>query len=444
MLSIRSSRVLLPSGLTAATVVVRNGRIDEIVARVYRTAADIDAGDLVVMPGLVDTHVHVNEPGRTEWEGFASATRAAAAGGVTTVIDMPLNSIPAATTAHGLLRKMHAAAGQCHVDVGFWGGVVPGNAGEIEPLARAGALGFKCFLSPSGVDEFAHVSEADLRAALPAIAELGLPLLVHAELPAYLREPAGDCRAYRTWLDSRPADAEHAAIDLLIGLAREYRAHIHVVHLASGGALGALRLARADGVPITAETCPHYLTFAAEDIAPATPPSSAPRRFASARIATPCGRPSAAATSISSPPIIRRRRRPSSTWMTAISWRRGAGSRRSSWRGRRSGPGRAAAASRSSAVAPWVTSAPARLAGLDSTKGAIEVGRDADLVVMDPDAAAVVDGAALHHRHPITPYAGMTLHGRVVTTILRGNVVFDAGRLAAPHGRCLFGRHTRI
>src|SRR5688572_15583233 len=234
MLSIRSSRVLLQSGLTAATVVVRNGRIDEI-AEAPSIRADIDAGDLVVMPGLVDTHVHVNEPGRTEWEGFASATRAAAAGGVTTVIDMPLNSIPAATTAHGLLRKMHAAAGQCHVDVGFWGGVVPGNAGEIEPLARAGALGFKCFLSPSGVDEFAHVSEPDLRAALPAIAELGLPLLVHAEMPAYLREPAGDCRAYRTWLDSCPADAEHSAIDLPLDLARSYRAHTHDLHLASIG-----------------------------------------------------------------------------------------------------------------------------------------------------------------------------------------------------------------
>jgi allantoinase len=443
MLSIRSSRVLLPSGLTAATVVVRNGRIDEI-AESPSTAADIDAGDLVVMPGLVDTHVHVNEPGRTEWEGFASATRAAAAGGVTTVIDMPLNSIPAATTAHGLLRKMHAASGQCHVDVGFWGGVVPGNAGEIEPLARAGALGFKCFLSPSGVDEFAHVGEPDLRAALPAIADLGLPLLVHAELPAYLREPAGDRRAYRTWLDSRPADAEHAAIDLLIGLAREYRAHIHVVHLASSGALGALRRARADGVPITAETCPHYLTFAAEDIAPGhtafkcAPPIRERTHRDALWQALGTGDLDLVATDHSPAPASLKHLDDGDF---VAAWG-GISSLQLAWSALWTG-----ARSRGvtlDAVAPGVTSAPARLAGLDSTEGAIEVGRDADLVVMDPDAAAVVDGAALHHRHPITPYAGMTVYGRVVTTILRGNVVFDAGRLAAPHGRCLFGRHARI
>src|SRR5688572_3302920 len=216
---IRSKRVLLPDGMRPAAIQVENGRISAIDPE-HAIAPDpiptIDAGSLVVMPGLVDTHVHINEPGRTDWEGFETATRAAAAGGITTLVDMPLNSIPATTTAAALDAKRRAAERRCHVDVGFWGGVVPGNQRDLEPLARAGVLGFKCFLSPSGVDEFPPVTESDLRQAMPILSRVDLPLLVHAELPSQLREPCGDPRRYQTWLDSRPDDAEAAAIDLLI------------------------------------------------------------------------------------------------------------------------------------------------------------------------------------------------------------------------------------
>ncbi len=270
-LFIRGERVVLPEGIRAATVAIEKGTIAGILPYTHAgsAAARIDAGSLVVMPGIVDTHVHINEPGRTAWEGFDSATRSAAAGGITTLVDMPLNSVPATTMVEGLEAKREAAAGQCHVDVGFWGGVVPGNVSALAALGGAGVLGFKCFLSPSGVDEFEHVSEADLRAALPVIAATGLPLLVHAELPGRLRpvEPGADPARYESWLATRPPDAEEAAVALLVSLAREFGVHVHVVHVAAAGAVGLLKEARAAGVRVTAESCQHYLSFCAEEIA---------------------------------------------------------------------------------------------------------------------------------------------------------------------------------
>src|SRR5687767_14074686 len=257
---IRSDRVVLPGGMGPATIRVDDGRISAVIpgnrtATVAAVAADrmIDARDLVVMPGIVDTHVHINEPGRTEWEGFETATRAAAAGGVTTLVDMPLNSIPPTTTVAALETKRAAALGRCHVDVGFWGGVVPGNVRDLEPLAQAGVLGFKCFLSPSGVDEFAHVGERDLRLALPITGSLRLPLLAHAEWPALLQEARreDDPREYVTWLRTRPPAAEHAAIDLLMDLAGQAAAKVHIVHLASADALPAIEQSRAKGLNIT-------------------------------------------------------------------------------------------------------------------------------------------------------------------------------------------------
>ena len=238
------------------------------------------------MPGLVDTHVHINEPGRTDWEGFATATRAAAAGGVTTLVDMPLNSIPPTTTVAGLNEKLAAANGQCFVDVGFWGGVVPGNTDELAALSAAGVVGFKCFLIHSGVDEFPNVTEDDLREALPELTRLGALLIVHAEVPGPISrtgipacpddsgsnsEPEGTGRnaypaEYATFLASRPRAAENEAVALMIGLAREFGARVHIVHHSSADALPMLREAKAAGMKITAETCPHYLTFAAEEI----------------------------------------------------------------------------------------------------------------------------------------------------------------------------------
>src|SRR5688500_1966079 len=240
-LLVRSQRVVLPDGVRPATIRIQNHRIVAVEPHSAATASIpqditvIDAGSAVIMPGLVDTHVHINDPGRADWEGFETATLAASAGGVTTLVDMPLNGVPATTTVAGLEAKRRAAVGNCHVDVAFWGGVVPGNARDIEPLARAGVKGFKCFLSPSGVDEFRHVSEADLLEAMPIIAATGLPLLVHAEWPPLLRDPdrRADPRCYATWLDSRPTTAEQAAIDVMIDLAAKTGARVHIVHLAT-------------------------------------------------------------------------------------------------------------------------------------------------------------------------------------------------------------------
>jgi allantoinase len=281
----RSRRVVLSDGVRPASIHVESGRIARIDASDARLKPSrsederlTDFGDLVISPGLVDTHVHVNEPGRTDWEGFDTATRAAAAGGVTTIVDMPLNSVPATTDVEALEAKRSAARGRVHVDVAFWGGVIPGNAGELDGLVDAGARGFKCFLVPSGVDEFPHVTERDLREALPTLVRRRVPLLVHAELPEFLGSPERfgleegigargfPPSVYSTYLASRPAAAEREAVELMIRLAREFAAHVHIVHVACAEAVAAIARAKADGVPITAETCPHYLTFTAAEI----------------------------------------------------------------------------------------------------------------------------------------------------------------------------------
>src|SRR5262245_1759981 len=285
---LQSTRVVLPEGIRPAAIHIANGvikSIDDGDVRSATTLAErddvIDVGDLVVSPGIVDTHVHVNEPGRTEWEGFRTATQAAAAGGVTTIVDMPLNSIPATTTAEALAAKRAAASGKCHVDVALWGGIVPGNGGDLDALVDAGVRGFKCFLVPSGVDEFPSVGEADLRRALPILARRGVPLLVHAESPSAIREfgrqdaasnveflphSAGRFPQYSDYLATRPPAAEVDAIRLMVRLAREFGVHTHIVHVAAAEGVAEIERARLDGVPITAETCPHYMTFAAEDI----------------------------------------------------------------------------------------------------------------------------------------------------------------------------------
>ena len=272
-LVIRSQRVLTEGELRPASIAVQDGVIAAIGGfEEFGSGGDHhDFGEAVVMPGLVDTHVHINEPGRAEWEGFATATRAAAAGGVTTLIEMPLNSIPATTTVEVFRAKVAAAEGRLAVDVGFWGGVVPGNTAELRALYEAGVFGFKCFLAPSGVPEFAAVGESELREALPVLSSLGAVLLVHSELPGPIEEASAevrgdDPRRYSTWLKSRPRAAENEAIALLIRLSWEFDARVHVVHLSSSDALPCLRRARAEGAKITVETCPHYLTLTAEEI----------------------------------------------------------------------------------------------------------------------------------------------------------------------------------
>ncbi len=264
-LVVRSRRTVTPEGERPAAIVVTGGRITGVEpydARVPDAGEDADLGDLALLPGLVDTHVHVNEPGRTEWEGFATATRAAAAGGVTAIVDMPLNCLPPTVTADALAVKQQAAAGQCHVDVGFWGGAIPGNAGELPGLHAAGVFGFKAFLADSGVPEFPPVDPQQLAAALAAVDAL---FVVHAEDPDHLH-PASSSPDYADFLASRPPDAEHAAVATAIAAARASGRRLHILHLSAATALPLIAAARADGVRVTAETCPHYLTLDAGHI----------------------------------------------------------------------------------------------------------------------------------------------------------------------------------
>ncbi len=270
--ALMSRRVVTPSGIRAAAVLIAGETIVDVIepAAVPASYRIEDVGDRVVLPGLIDTHVHINEPGRTEWEGFVTATRAAAAGGITTLVDMPLNSSPVTTTAEALALKLEAARGKLSVDCGFYGGVVPGASGQVGPLIAAGVLGFKAFLCHSGIDEFPNATEADLRAVMPELARAGVPLLVHAELtghsPIAAPATAFECRSYARHLASRPREWEHDAIRLMIELCREFRCHVHIVHLSSADALPMIARAREEGLPLTVETCPHYLTFAAEEI----------------------------------------------------------------------------------------------------------------------------------------------------------------------------------
>jgi allantoinase len=433
---IRSSRVLLPAGIQPAEIEITGAQITAV--RPFNPDAPTSNSQpptsnsqpptsALVIPGLVDTHVHVNEPGRTEWEGFATATAAAAAGGITTIVDMPLNSVPPTTTMRGLEAKRRLAPVD-GVEVLFWGGIVPGNTGELDALATAGVRGFKCFLSPSGVDEFAAVEPHDLRRALPILAHRGLPLLAHAEWPPSLCPVplASDPRAYATWLASRPPAAEVDAIARLIALARDFGARVHVVHLATEAALPLLRAARADGVRITVETCPHYLTFAAEEIADGdtfckcAPPMRGRATREALWRALADGDIDLVATDHSPcPPELK-----------------GDGDFLSAWGGIASlelslpavWTGASARGIPVERVAEWMSAAPARLAGLDGRKGAIAPGMDADLVIWDPDAEFVVDESRLRQRHKRTPYAGRRLRGRVIATYARGRLVYgDSG-----------------
>jgi allantoinase len=447
---IRGRRVVLPGGIAAAAIHVREGRISAVNAfeDVPRglPLVEVDT-QAFVLPGLVDTHVHINEPGRTEWEGFRTATRAAAAGGVTTLIEMPLNSIPATTTRESLETKRAAAAGKCHVDVGFWGGVVPGNTAELSRMFEGGVFGFKCFLVPSGVNEFEHVTEEDLRTAMPELARMGALLIVHAETPAPIEAAlaglahdeniaheniardanVADPRRYETFLRSRPKAAEDEAVALMVRLSRETGARVHIVHHSSSASLPLLRAAKAEGLKFTAETCPHYLAFAAEDVADG-------------------------ATEFKCCPPIRERENGEALWDALDAGvldmivsdhspcppelkRRDEGDFLAAWGGiaslqlrlpvvwteaRRRGYdiGR---------VVEWTAAAPARLVELEQQKGAIRVGCDADIVVFRPDQSFRVEPAMLHHRHKLTPYAGRTLSGVVETTYLRGEKIYERG-----------------
>ncbi|MDX3072184.1 allantoinase AllB [Streptomyces sp. NPDC088354] len=439
-LVLRSTRVVAPEGERAADVAVVGGRIAAVLP--YGSpppsgARLVDLGQDALLPGLVDTHVHINDPGRTEWEGFATATRAAAAGGVTTLIDMPLNSIPPTTTTAHLDLKRDTARGRVHTDVGFWGGAVPGNAKELRPLHEAGVFGFKCFLLHSGVEEFPQLGPAELEEAMREIARFDGLLIVHAEDPGLIDgAPRPSGRKYADFLASRPRAAENTAIEGLIALARRLDCRVHVLHLSSAEALPLIAAARREGVRLSAESCPHYLTLTAEEV--------------------PDG-----ATQFKCCPPIREAANRDALWQglldgtidcvvsdhspsTADLKHFDTGDFGAAWGGISSLqlglPAIWTEARRRGAsltdVVRWMAQGPARLAGL-RTKGAIAPGYDADFAVLAPDESFTVDPAALHHRNQVTAYAGRTLQGVVRGTWLRGERIADQGTPAHPSGRLI-------
>jgi allantoinase len=444
-LIIRSRRVLLEGTIRPAAVHIRGGVIrsfgewDQIPAG----ARLVEANDAVVMAGLVDAHVHVNEPGRTDWEGFATATRAAAAGGVTTIVDMPLNSIPPTTTRRGFTEKRRAAQGQCLIDTAFWGGVVPGNTIELKSLLDDGVRGFKCFLIHSGVDEFPHVTEADLLEAMPELARLNSVLLVHAELPEPIESAAeelkhDDPKDYQTFLRSRPRASENEAVAMMIRLCRETGARVHIVHHSSSDALPLLKSARAEGLPLTVETCPHYLTFAAEEIADG-------------------------ATHFKCCPPVRERENREKLWQALAEGTIDMivsdhspctpelkllekGDFLEAWGGiatlqfslpviwseaQKRGFGLAD-------LTRWMSHEPAKLAGLDKRKGKLEIGFDADIVIWHPEKEFEVVPEIIEFKNKLTPYTGMNLRGSVEATYVRGEKVYENGRFTGePFGELI-------
>jgi allantoinase len=420
-------------GVTAGVVSWVGAIDDERQARETVTLAD----DEVLIPGLVDTHVHVNEPGRTEWEGFETATRAAAAGGVATIVDMPLNSIPPTIDVPSLRLKRQSAEGKCHVDVGFWGGVVPGNLGALRSLHDAGVFGFKCFLVDSGVPEFPPLSAMQLDRALGEIAAFDGLLLVHAEDPASIEAaPPGSGTRYRTFLNSRPAESEQRAVATVIDAARRTGGRAHIVHLSSAAALPVLAEARAAGVRVTAETCPHYLTLDPDDVGDGHTEFKCcpPIRDEANRDALWAGLVDGTLDLVVSD------HSPSTPELKHLD----TGDFGTAWGGIASiqlglalvwteARGRGVTLAQ---VVHKMAAAPAALAGLRD-KGEIGPGKVADLAVFAPDATFTVDARSLHHRHPVSPYDGRELFGVVRATYLRGEP-FDAasrrGRFVQPTG----------
>lgn len=436
-LVLRSSRVITPEGTRPASVAVAGG----VIAAVLPYDADVpagarleDFGDDVLLPGLVDCHVHVNDPGRTEWEGFWTATRAAAAGGITTLVDMPLNSLPPTTTVANLRTKQEVARAKAHVDVGFWGGALPDNVKDLRPLHDAGVFGFKAFLSPSGVEEFPELDQDRLARSLAEIAGFDGLMIVHAEDPHELdAAPQLSGPKYADYLASRPKVSENTAIEGLIAAARRVGARVHILHLSSSDALPLIAAAKREGVRLTVETCPHYLTLTAEEV-----PDGASEFKCCPPIREAANQDLLwAALADGTIDCVVTDHSPSTADLKtddfATAWGGISGlqlSLSAIWtEARKRGH-------TLEDVVRWMSSATASLVGL-TQKGAIEAGRDADFAVLAPDATFTVDPAALQHRNRVTAYAGKTLHGVVKSTWLRGERIQHDGTLTEPTGRLL-------
>jgi allantoinase len=458
-LAIQSERVISPNGIMKAVVLIKDGRIVDVVPELPQGDFPlIDVGSKVLMPGVIDPHVHINEPGRTDWEGFDTATKAAIAGGITTLVDMPLNSSPVTTTAKAFDEKIKAAgAGQTgtartvsagvrpettrvHTNCGFWGGIVPGNENEIEPLIEKGVLGFKAFLTHSGIDEFPNVTEGDLRKAMPVIAKQGLPLLVHCEISDTLRQTQGDKRSYQNYLNSRPKKWEDDAIALMVRLCEEFNCRVHIVHLSSADSIEQIVKAKQKGLPVTVETGQHYLYFNAEDIKygqtqfKCAPPIREKENNERLWQALKDGIIDFVATDHSPAP-------PAMKELTSGDFMKAWGGISSIqfalpvlW---------TAAKKRDCSIdymARWLCEKPALLPGL-KTKGEIAKGYDADLVVWDPEKSFVVTENIIQHKHKITPYLGEELSGVVEQTYLKGEKVFDKDKFVKLNkGRIVIGQ----
>jgi len=441
--AIYSKRVVLPDGTVPCTLLLEHGKISGILREKLAATKELpvsDYGDSYIMPGVIDCHVHINEPGRTEWEGFETATEAAAAGGITTLVDMPLNSSPVTTSALALEKKLKAANGKLSVNCGYWGGIVPGNNAEILPMIKAGVLGFKVFLTHSGIDDFPNITLKELEKSLPLLAEHGLPLLVHAELEKKhpgQKELEKDNYSYKAWLHSRPESWEDEAVKSMIALCRKYNVRTHIVHLSSADSLEMIRAAKSEGLPLTVETCPHYLYFAAENI------PDGDTRFKCA----PPIRDRAnnlllwEAVSDGTIDFIVSDHSPAPPELKELE----TGNFKEAWGGIASLQFSlpvvcTLALQRKNTIeqiSRWMSTAVADFLGWPE-KGRIAVGADADLVIWSPGKKMKVSPAIIKFRHKVTPYEGEMLNGVVEETWVAGIKVYDRGAFrSTPHGKNL-------
>ncbi len=426
---IKSERVVFPDGIKKASIIICNGIITDIVDYSDNEVDMdiIDVGKNLILPGFIDPHVHINEPGRTEWEGFETATKAALSGGVTTLVDMPLNSSPVTTSVKSFDEKMVAANKNLHVNIGFWGGIVPGNLNDIEGLIKRGVLGFKAFLTHSGIDEFPNVTESDLRKAMPVIAKYDLPLLVHCELTDNIMRGNGNDYSYQNYLAGRPKKWEDDAVAMMIKLAAEFNCKVHIVHLSSADSIRQIIDAKKKGIPVTVETGQHYLFFNAEDIGDrqtqfkCAPPIREKENNDQLWKALKEGIIDFVATDHS----------PATPDLKEIE----SGNFTKAWGGIASLQFAfpvlwTAAKSRNctfSDIVKWICENPAKLIGKQNNKGKIEKGFDADINIIDDEKSFTVTENMIQHRHKITPYLNHSLYGVVEQTYLGGNKVFDSG-----------------